>query len=309
MPSGTQVTLQGGSEGNGFAVFPSQGAKYKQADTSMLYIANFEMIGAGYSESIGAFYPGVDADVNAYECAMWMCVQAYNVSMTTSRQSQVTTQNFSRVVTGSLNTEAEGATSNITFAGLPTDMNPAPDATNYSVEYLASLALQDFTENLFNGTVFLNLESVLPSSDVVQAIWNATGSVADLDSWIKNLAGSLTNVIRSSNVELSDGSNLYYRGTAYHLGYEVRWVWITLPAILLVMSALILFTIMIQTATSPVQAWKASPLTLLFMDVDFNLRRKADGQMGHVNGISKSVGESRVILRQDEDKNWRLKAL
>lgn len=144
---------------------------------------------------------------------------------------------------------------------------------------------------------------------MVQAIWNVTGSVAELDSWIKNLAGSMTNVIRASNVGSSDGSKLYYHGTAYQLGYEVRWVWITLPAILVVMSALILVTIMIQTATSPVHAWKASPLALLFVDVDSNLRRKADGQMSHVNGVSKSVGKSRVSLRHDEDKNWRLKVL
>lgn len=311
MPSGTQVTLQNvwqnGGEGNGFAVFPSQGAKYEQNDTSMLYIANFEMIGAGYSEAAGDFDPSVDADVNAYECAMWMCVQAYNVSMTTSRQAQVVTQNFSRVVNSSFSTDED--LSNITFAGLPEDMNPTPDATNYSVVLLASEALRDFTETLLNGTVFLNLESVTPSSDVVQAIWNVTGSVAELDSWIKNLAGSMTNVIRSSNVESSDESNLYYHGTAYQLGYEVRWVWITLPAILVVMSALILATIMIQTATSPVPAWKASPLTLLFVDVDSNLRRNADGRMSHVNGVRKSVGKFRVVLRHDEDKNWRLKVL
>ncbi len=178
-----------------------------------------------------------------------------------------------------------------------------------TVEVLAYFALGDFTTNLLNGTVDLDIGSVVPSSDVVQAIWNVTGSVAELDSWIKNLASSMTNVIRTSNAESSDRSNSYYRGTAYQLGYEVRWVWITLPAILVVMSALILVTIMIQTATSPVHAWKASPLALFFVDVDANIRRKTDGQMSHVNGVSKSVVKSRVGLRHDEDKSWRLKVL
>ena len=318
MPSGTQVTLQdGGSGGTGFAVFPSQGAKYKQNDTSILYIANFEMIGAEYSEAALVFDPSNNTDVNAYECALWMCVQAYNVSMTTSRQAQVVTQNFSHIGNGFDTTDvtypelATNATlvSNATFASLPSDMNPAPDATNYSVGFSAYIALGDFTEKLLNGTVDIYIDFIVPGSDVVQAIWNVTGSVAELDSWIKNLAGSMTNVIRTSNDEPSDGSKLYYRGTAYHLGYEVRWVWITLPAILVVMSAVILVTIMIQTATSPVHAWKTSPLALLFVDVDANLRRKAVGQMSNVNGLGNSVGKSRVGLRHDEDKNWRLKAL
>lgn len=128
MPSGAQVTLQNvwqsGGEGNGFAVFPSQGAKYEQNDTSILYIANFEMIGVGYSEAAGSFDPSVDADVNAYDCALWMCVQVYNVSMTIFRQAQVVTQDFSHVVTSVFNI-TESDLVNITFAALPSDMNPA----------------------------------------------------------------------------------------------------------------------------------------------------------------------------------------
>lgn len=66
---------------------------------------------------------------------------------------------------------------------------------------------------------------------------------------------------------------------------------------------------MFESAKSPVQAWKTSPLALLLVDVDPNLRRRATGQMSHVNGIGKSVGKSRVVLRHDEEGGWGLKAL
>ena len=61
-------------------------AIYRANDTSKMYFANSELIGAAFSKSGAAYDSNVDAEVNAYECANWACVQAYQVTMTASKQ-------------------------------------------------------------------------------------------------------------------------------------------------------------------------------------------------------------------------------
>ena len=49
--------------------------------------------------------------------------------------------------------------------------------------------------SLFDGSVFLNEGILMPSSDAVETVWNASGNP---NQWIKNVASSMTNVIRST---------------------------------------------------------------------------------------------------------------
>lgn len=158
MPSGTQLALQPNSQnlsidGGGGTAFQASGsgsgAIYNV--TSTMYLANFELIGAAFSNSGAAFDPSVDAEVNAYECAIWACVQAYQVTMTASKQSQVITQSYSHVV----NVGGGDAPGAVNFIALPVDMNPAPGA-NYSFFPLwAWDDISGFINPLINGSVWM----------------------------------------------------------------------------------------------------------------------------------------------------------
>ena len=155
---------------------------------------------------------------------------------------------------------------------------------------------------MFNGSLLFQ-ERPSFTDDYLQAMWNAS---ADLDGWIKNLALSMTNVVRTTN---TSGPFGLYDGTGYQLGVQIHWPWITLPAVLVAMSLIILIVTIVQTARSPVKAWKGSPLALLFMDVDPSLKKAATGQMENFNGIEDLIGITKVVMKPDGDADWIIKAL
>lgn len=64
---------------------------------------------------------------------------------------------------------------------------------------------------------------------------------------------------------------------------------------------------MIQTATSPVSAWKGSPLAVLFMDVDDQIKETAIGQLGIRDGLQESVGKMKVKMEADQEGRWFVK--
>lgn len=188
MPSGTVMglaNLTATDEGYGFQVTSGSGSKYNASLDDRLYIANFDVFGApwdSYSEISSPFEPN---GTISSECAMWMCVEAYDVATLSSQQQQFTVQNFSSLP---YNLSLIGSGGNFTFPPLPASMNPTP-STNYTVGFLPWAALSQEMTDLCDGRVFLNLEGNTPSSDAIQAIWNAS---SNLDPWVKNAAASMT---------------------------------------------------------------------------------------------------------------------
>lgn len=81
-----------------------------------------------------------------------------------------------------------------------------------------------------------------------------------------------------------------------------------LPAILVASSLIILIVTITKTVRSPVEAWKGSPLALLFMNVDQDIRESTLGRMDTYDGIQDSVGKTRVMLETDQEGGWTFKA-
>jgi hypothetical protein len=300
MPSGYTANLTNFAEidmGVGFQVFQSEGFHYPSNDTDTLYLSNWEAVGAP-ANSVGGTQWQNQTTV-ASECALWMCVQSYDVPATFSVQlMQVVNESFSKI--DAATRQAHALVNNISFLALPEDMNPPPNQT-FSISGLALLSLTEYFATMFEGNITLNQAEQNPSSDPVQAIWAAS---ADLDTWLQTVAGSVTNVIRTSSPA---NKNQMYNGTGYRIAYDVQWIWISLPALLVASSVLILVTIMIKTARSPVQAWKGSPLAVLFMDVDRGIRYGALGQLDRHGGVEKRIGKTRVTLGREKDGSWIFK--
>jgi len=82
---------------------------------------------------------------------------------------------------------------------------------------------------------------------------------------------------------------------------------VTLPAVLVGMILVILVTIIIKTSRSPVQAWKGSPLALLFMNVDPGLRAGSVGQMEKHEVLERGVGMHHAVLVRYSDGAWDYK--
>ena len=283
--------------GYAFQVLNSPGSYYPKSQPDKLYLSNFEAVGmpARTQMSDDSWQNHTE---RAYECALWACVQAFETWQVNSNQTQIARYEWDKV-DNSLTTDGR-AFENITFVDLPNYMN-APAGANFSFLGLAAYAMTTYFDTLFDGNITVNQGTQLSSSDVVQALWNATD---DLDAWMKNVAGSLTNVVRSFD-RAPERAGL--DGTGYQLGYDVRWPWIALPAIMVGTSLLLLLVVMIRTAMSDVYPWKGSPLALLFMNVDYGTAARANGQIERYDGIEDSVGKCEMSLGKDANGLWGLK--
>lgn len=301
MPSGYTANLTNFAEidmGVGFQVFQSEGFHFPSNDSNTLYLANWEAVGAP-ANSIGGT-PWQNQTTVASECALWMCVQSFDSFYYTNtyEQTEVVKDSFSKIDTATR--LADTLVNNISFLALPEEMNPLPNQT-FSILGFALLSLTEYFATIFEGNITLNQAEQNPSSDPMQAIWAAS---ADLDKWMKTVAASMTNVIR---VSYPAEKNDMYNGIGYRVGYDVQWIWLSLPALLVASSVLILVAIMIKTARSPVQAWKGSPLAVLFMNVDRGIRHAALGQLDRHEGIERRIGKTRVTLDREKDGSWVFK--
>ena len=275
--------------GDGFNIMQGPGAVYKTNDSSIIYISNFDFFGAPYN-SYRPTYAQSNRWLNpvSSERALWMCIQVMNVTTTRSQQLQSSPIQLSKVVNSSL--FSSDTSVNLTFISPPPQYAPA-HSPNYTVDAIAIIFFLRYLWSIINGTVFLNLESSMPSSDATQAIWNGS---ADLDAWIKNLAISMTNVVRTNIPAPADA---FYDGTGFQLGIQIHWGWISLPALLVLASVLILGCAITQTGRNSVRAWKGDPLAVLFMDVDPNIKQRGITQMDEFEGLQDAVGSERVVLQ------------
>lgn len=105
----------------------------------------------------------------------------------------------------------------------------------------------------------------------------------------------MTNVIRTDTPQPDD----MYNDTAYSLGYQVRWEWIVLPAVLVLISTSVLIMAIVQTSRSSVSAWKGSPLTLLFINIEVDNGKMAIGQINTFQGLQDHVSNRQVLMKTD----------
>lgn len=107
---------------------PSQsdnGVSYNVSSTTIPYILNFETIGMPY----GA--PAWDASlISAQECALWYCIQAYKISVTSNQLDQRTIETWSQV-TFPPDPEGDDVNGTIVSTDMPSSMNVNRGATYF----------------------------------------------------------------------------------------------------------------------------------------------------------------------------------
>jgi hypothetical protein len=312
MPSGSLITLNNTprlDEGVGFVVSPSTGARWDSKRNDTLYIANFDVVGAPYRALAVQFDP---SKAQASECAIWFCIQAYEIFTVAGHQSQNIVHTFSKIDA----TPFDGSSfDNYTFPVLPADVDLSP-SVQYNVSLSGFLSYRSSLSELCNGTAYLDSSASTADSDTVEAIWSAS---ADLNPWMQQVVLSMSNGLRTWGQQAGMGlppqaspqvptpQYRQYDGTGYQLVVRVRWPWIILPTAMVVFSIILLISVMVRTARSPLAAWKGSPLALLLFDVGPGIKEKAMGQTHVCNGIEKSVKNIKVVLEGRPGGLWTFK--
>jgi len=268
----------------GFQVVSGGGGHFNNTADSRMYIANFDMVGIQYVAD-PKDYPVVKT-AQAWECALWMCVQTYNTTVTSTKQEDVVT------------TIMDQQASPYKFPPVTVAEQPAVE---YQVSEYAVKTLANYFKRSFHGTALVDTSTARLSSDLIAGIWNGT---TDPQGWIQNVATSMSNIVRSTN----STSRPEYDGSAYQLGVSVRWAWLTLPAVLVACSVLLLAIVMARTAYSSVEAWKGSPMTLLMLRVDQKIMDAGAARLTEYRGLEKPAGQAKVRLERIPDGSWALNA-
>jgi hypothetical protein len=172
-----------------------------------------------------------------------------------------------------------------------------PNGGSYTVADIAAYELQKYMPSFFTGTAGApdGTRGISYSNDFVEVIYNATVNM-DLDALVKNIALSMSNVFRTAEPAQDD----VYNGTASALSVSAKWIWLTLPIVLVALSLLLSMINIVRTYRNELGAWKGGPLALLVCDIDPQVKATALANMDVPDGLVKSIGNVKVVLAKNQ---------
>ncbi|KAI0444888.1 hypothetical protein F4803DRAFT_510202 [Xylaria telfairii] len=274
-------------------------------DTSRPYIMKFAAI--GLPPSVADPYingsQGVSAatlpPMKAHECAMWLSLNYYNLSVKNGTTNYTVTQSFTDM---GANNEQAGLNFIDPKSGLAISDPPYYGLSNYEDRY----ALLTATMNLipYNNS-YVVADSSAPSHyrfgppdtvgiNLLEGVYRHSDN---LQNWTANLAQALTNNIATVSpapqTERYDGD--VHSPQAY---FKIRWYWISLPGFVLVLSYVFLAATILQTQRRLVQPWKSNVLVMASADMEDSVKIKIlnSGALSRPKGLQDTIGDTRVGL-------------
>ena len=228
----------------------------------------------------------------AKQCTLQYCLQSFNSSVANGvLRESITTTTLNATVLSTLNAST-----------IPVTLT-APDNTTYLISSGAMLGIRSWFSTLFapgsatrspspapiavNFTVGISSGPTYFASDIVQTFyWDYYEYATGLDTAMSDLATAMTVAFRSFNGAVP------VRGVAYSFEsyVHVRWAWITLPVLVVVLAAAFLASAVWQSRRGRVGVWKSSALAVLFCGIDDRVRAVFDGARGLQEGKRRARG-------------------
>lgn len=265
----------------GFHSVPSYGAIYHASRRDRIHLMKIELFGAPFGYNLFD-----EPTLTITECALWLCVQAYNTTVVSSEQREVLVATMNETDSSAMFKNSIDGIVLMNFT-VPLTSLDADHETRFTVNSGAVFVVHLTTAAAMKCNIEIISTHQDYSSDMMFGIWNGT---QDVHGWISNLAAGMTNVVRSYNQTSRD----QYRGTSYELSVRVRWVWLILPVALASSSIIFLIAVMVRTSfCSHAEIWKGSPLT--FFAVQSTLQCKA----------ARSPYDRREWLEPCSKSSWR----
>lgn len=171
----------------------------------------------------------------------------------------------------------ENIKSNITGIWLstlvsPNNTNALSPNSNYTIENSTWADLSRTLTGLFNSTLYKayaqTIEKSIPGLNPLLTLWSSP----NLTSSVTSMANSMTDHIRTST------SAKHLQGTAFHTEtyIHVRWAWIAMPAILVVLAVALLVVVSVENRKYSTWLWKSSLLPLLLGKIQINSEHEID---------------------------------
>jgi len=250
------------------------------------------------------------------QCSLSACIQTLSSSVTNGYLSE-----------DIVDTHLNGTIVNISDprSSTPIDLTSPTINTTFTLAQGAKLAMQSWFATLFksgsasrstsnqplssDANVLVNLTVGVSSgetffdTDVVTAFyWNYYEYAAGIPMLMRDLSISMTVAMRSF------AGAVPHRGvaTSSESFVHVRWAFITVPVVVVLLTALFLAAAMWRSSRSRTKLWKSSALAMLFhgLDPDTRLRIGSEGSLGEKVQRAKGVkvrlddgGEAGSLLR------------
>ncbi|GIK00947.1 hypothetical protein Aspvir_004977 [Aspergillus viridinutans] len=195
--------------------------------------------------------------VAAMECAFYFCVSTYQAIV---RRGDLTEDSFPTTTISNYSTN--DVTLNTVTSAQPC-LNEGQ--CNYAISWLSILAMRNTLSPLVSGFGTLPVSNrPYFTSDTLRALYGASGNLTQINGTFTSIAAALTanarNRVCQGTVSGDAWTNVSY--------IRIRWLWMLLPVVLVVLSILFFIITVIHTRNQYI--WKSSPLALLCADLQID---------------------------------------
>ena len=255
------------------------------------------------------------SNATATHCSLYWCVNTYSASMEGNRAKEKLVDTY----------HDAGAHYDKGTLNLRPPVKGSSTASNFSITDASSLTGWLVDKLQFNNTPnsWCNSQNAFTvdgepkENEFLRIILNAPLS----DSFGKIAAGMTKHVrseqrrVQSYHGKISTSFSYPYiepaHGTSWTVQTQlhVRWVWIILPALLIILTMIFLIVTALQSRHRRLDIWKSSTIPLLCSGLDLNIQQriKAAGDPMQTEMLASRV-YVRILKSEDTGDAWRLDA-
>ncbi|KAL8763231.1 MAG: hypothetical protein Q9184_000949 [Pyrenodesmia sp. 2 TL-2023] len=232
-------------------------------------------------------------NASATECSIFYCVGKYAATVNDGVVSQ-------QMLAAWRNDSASHKDSSDLILEPPKSFSDENETLVFNVTHVAAAAINSFITKRFTGAGGVNNSGSIFSSDILQALYDTS----NLTKRIDNLATSMTNNIREQDDHVCGPAHgIAWTDETY---VHVRWGWFTFPAALMLVSALFLLAIILETSYRDTLVWKSSNLALLFHGRGLNLSSPSDQPVSRLSAMTSRARKIKTELLETPDGGWKL---
>lgn len=220
---------------------------------------------------------------SATECALYFCVQTYEASVADGKFTEKIQSTASKI-TEAADNPVRG------FQLMPetcyvNGTKQATDRCTYKVNYFSRLSMSNSLTPLLegNGTLYVSNRPDW-TSDTVRAVYGNGGNTTEINSVFQSLATALTRHARSSVCHARTVTGITWAQQSF---VHVRWGWLVLPGVLMILSIIFLGITIFHTRNQFI--WKSSPLALLFSGLGFEAPTMRDPTLNGMEDMSRNM--------------------
>lgn len=200
---------------------------------------------------------GMPPKVTAIECAFYFCVSTHQAEV---KRGDLTEQNFPTTTIS--NRSTTDLTANTVASSQPC-LNDG--RCNYAINWLSILAMSNTLGPLVSGFGTLPVANrPYFTSDTLRALYGGSGNFTQINRTFASIAAALTANARNRVCQGKVPGDAWTSESYIH----IRWLWMLLPIVLVVLSILFFIVTVIHTRNQYI--WKSSPLALLCADLQID---------------------------------------